>query len=125
MPATNLLAPVTKPGICPLRDERFELRTKALGCDCSTTTLLSVIVTVVCTCVALLLLYGIGLAIARLNAVYGTGAFRGWETEVLDDCTRQGRSWMRGKTLSERLHRPDFSRRSEQMETTERSRLLP
>lgn len=125
MPASNLLDPVTKPGICPLRDERFELRTKALGCGCSTTTLLSVIVTVFCTCAALLLLYGIGLAIARLNEVYGTGAYRGWKTEIQDDGSRKGSSWMRGKTLRERLHRPDFSKRSEQVETTERSRLLP
>lgn len=113
--------------MCPSLDERFELRTKALGCGCSTTTLLSVIVTVFSTIVALLMLYAIFLGIRALNQIYGTGARRGWEIEVLDDGSKKGKPWARpswAKTVKSSLHRQDLSARSEQEERTERSRLL-
>ncbi|CAL3962224.1 unnamed protein product [Diplocarpon coronariae] len=37
----QLLAPFSKPYICPLSTERWELRTKALGCNISTITILA------------------------------------------------------------------------------------
>lgn len=43
------LAPLYDEKICPAKQERWELRTRPLGCDCSTTTTISVIVSVVGT----------------------------------------------------------------------------
>ena len=128
IPASSLLQPVWKANICPLQHERFELRTKALGCGCSTTTLLSIIVTVFATIVALALLYGIGLAILGLNRAFGTGTWRGIEVEIKDDGIRTEHQWRRNTWSSKlaslfgksRLH----SDRSEQEQITERSRLL-
>lgn len=127
MPATSLLDPVFKADICPSSQERFELRTKTLGCGCSTTTLLSVIVTVVSTLVALLILYAILVCTRALNQVYGTGARRGWEIEVFDDGTMKGQPWARPswtRTFKSWFHHKDLTASSEQEERTERSRLL-
>lgn len=124
---TSLLDPVFKTDVCPFHRERFELRTRALGCGCSTTTLLSVIVTVVSTIVALLVLYAIFLGVRALDRIYGTGARRGWEIEVLDDGSMKGKPWARPswtRTVKSSLHRQDLSARSEQEDRTERSRLL-
>jgi hypothetical protein len=125
VPATSLLDPVFKADVCPASQERFELRTKTLGC--STTTLLSVIVTVVSILVALLILYAILVCTRALNQVYGSGTQRGWEIEVLDDGTMKGKPWARPSwttTLRSWFHRKDLTARSEQEERTERSRLL-
>jgi hypothetical protein len=127
VPATSLLDPVFKADVCPASQERFELRTKTLGCGCSTTTLLSVIVTVVSILVALLILYAILVCTRALNQVYGSGTQRGWEIEVLDDGTMKGKPWARQSwttTLRSWFHRKDLTARSEQEERTERSRLL-
>jgi hypothetical protein len=127
VPATSLLDPVFNADVCPASQERFELRTKTLGCGCSTTTLLSVIVTVVSTLVALLILYAILVCTRALNQVYGTGTQCGWEIEVLDDGTMKGKPWARPSwttTLRSWFHRKDLTARSEQEERTERSRLL-
>ena len=128
MPASSLIDPVFKTDICPSSQDRFELRTRTLGCGCSTTTLLSVIVTVVSTLVALLILYAILVCIRAFNQVYGTGARRGWEIEVLDDGTLKGKPWARpswSTTFQSWFHRRDLTAHSEQEERTERSRLLP
>jgi hypothetical protein len=127
VPATSLLDPVFKADVCPASQERFELRTKTLGCGCSTTTLLSVIVTVVSTLAALLILYAILVCTRALNQVYGTGTRRGWEIEVLDDGTMKGKPWARPswtREIRSLFHRKDLTARSEQEERTERSRLL-
>ncbi|KXT11140.1 hypothetical protein AC579_4939 [Pseudocercospora musae] len=87
VPANSLLDPVSQHGICPLASARFELRTKTLGCGCSTATLLSVIVTVFATIAALLLLYAIGLALKNLNPYLGSGQTAGWQIEVKHDGT--------------------------------------
>ena len=58
VPVSSLLQPMSDAKTCPSRGERFELRTKALGCGCSTTTFLSIVVTVFATIAALLLIYG-------------------------------------------------------------------
>ena len=110
-----------------MRDERFELRTKALGCGCSTTTLLSIIVTVFATILALALLYGFAILFYKFNHNFGTGTWRGVEVEVKDDGTRSERQWKRtepGKRLPF-LHRIGLgSKKSEQEQITERTRLL-
>lgn len=127
MPASSLIDPVFKADICPSSQDRFELRTRTLGCGCSTTTLLSVIVTVVSTLVALLILYAILVCTRNLDQIYGTGARRGWEIEVLDDGTLKGKPWARpswSTTFQSWFHRRDLTARSEQEERTERSRLL-
>ncbi|KXT02264.1 hypothetical protein AC578_5064 [Pseudocercospora eumusae] len=128
VPANSLLDPVSNHGICPLDSERFELRTKALGCGCSTTTLLSVIVTVFATIAALLLLYGIGLALKNLNPYLGSGQTAGWQIEVKDDGTRVAHDWYRGR-FRQWIHsfwkpKANLSKQSEQEAVTERSRLL-
>lgn len=125
MPVTNLLDPVLKSNTCPLAQERFELRTKTLGCGCSTATFLSVTVTVLSTIVALLTMYAILVCVRSANRVYGTGSRRGWEIEVLDDGSMNGKPCPRARKLTSLFHRKDLSTRSEQEETTERSRLLP
>lgn len=107
--------------------ERYELRTKALGCGCSTTTLLSVIVTVFATIAALALLFGIGWIIAKTNPFLGSGTYKGTEVEVKADGTRDVRGWERDnwrKWLYRVFARPDLKNHSEQEEVTERSRLL-
>ncbi|EMC94230.1 hypothetical protein BAUCODRAFT_94432 [Baudoinia panamericana UAMH 10762] len=123
---TNLLAPVSHPDVCPLRSERFELRTKALGCGCSTTTLLSVIVTVFATIAALALLYGIGLLLLQINQAFGTGSWNGIEIEVKDDGTRHERQWRRSNAFTSFFRRMTLkaTKESEQEQMTERSRLL-
>ncbi|KAK4501752.1 hypothetical protein PRZ48_007561 [Zasmidium cellare] len=127
VPVSSLVDPVSNGAICPLSSERFELRTKALGCGCSTTTLLSVIVTVFATIAALALLFGIGWFIKRVNPVLGSGTYKGTEIEVKDDGTRDIRQWERDnwrKWLYRIFARPDLKHHSEQEEVTERSRLL-
>ncbi|KAK6404800.1 hypothetical protein LTR95_018828 [Oleoguttula sp. CCFEE 5521] len=122
VPANGLLDPVSNADICPLRDERFELRTKALGCGCSTTSLLAVLITILATIAGLLTLYGIVKLLLKLNEAYGTGAWRGWEVEVKDDGAREGKPWSRSKKGSWFGH--NLSKRSEQDEVTARTRLL-
>lgn len=127
IPASSLLEPVSNAKVCPLKAERFELRTKALGCGCSTTTILSIIVTVFATIVALVLLYGIGIVICKINSTFGTGTWRGIEFEIKDDGTRTERQWKRPEPSKQPsiLRRIGLgSKNSEQERITERTRLL-
>jgi len=126
VPAGSLLGPISSANACPLQDERFELRTRAFGCGCSTTTLLSIIVTVFATIAACLLLFGIGLAIKHFNRAFGIGSWNGWEIEIKDDGIRHGRQWRKsnGFTVFRRYLTPKVARESEQDQATERSRLL-
>ena len=129
VPASSLLEPITNSHICPSRNERFELRTRALGCGCSTTTLLSVIVTVFATIVALGVLYGIGVLVYKANSTFGTGTWRGIEVEIKDDGTKTEKQWKRSSDsrLAKLFGRSGFnpkSSKSEQEQVTERTRLL-
>ena len=128
VPTSSLLEPLSNAKTCPLRDERFELRTKALGCGCSTTTLLSIVVTSFATIVALIVLYGVFMAVYRMNRTFGTGTWRGVEVEIKDDGTRIRRPWrsgnMRSKIASVFSWTGHPSNKSEQEQLTERSRLL-
>lgn len=45
----GILGPIWNPAVCPISDERWELRAKGLGCKVSTLTFLSVLVTILAT----------------------------------------------------------------------------
>lgn len=45
----GLLAPIWKPNVCPISDERWELRAKGLGCKVSTFTFLSLLAGILAT----------------------------------------------------------------------------
>lgn len=45
----GILGPIWNPGVCPISDERWELRAKGLGCKVSTLTFLSVLVAILAT----------------------------------------------------------------------------
>ncbi|KAK3110154.1 hypothetical protein LTR53_015847 [Teratosphaeriaceae sp. CCFEE 6253] len=126
VPTTNLLKPISDAQVCPLRAERYELRTKALGCGCSTTTLLSVLVTVLATIVGLVLLGLIGYVLSFINQAFGTGTWNGVEVEVKDDGTRDEREWRRSNAVSSFIRRTTLkaTTESEQEQVTERTRLL-
>ena len=127
IPVSSLLEPVTNAKVCPTKNERFELRTKALGCGCSTTTLLSIIVTIFATIVAILLLYAVGILIYKFNNTFGTDTWRGIEVQFKDDGSRTERQWKRKKPskLTSFFGRlASSSKKSEQDQITERTRLL-
>ena len=100
VPTTNLLKPVVDAHVCPLRGERFELRTKALGCGCSTTTLLSIIVTIFATIAALALLTGVVAALFKFNQTFGTGSWNGWEVKYEDDGSKEEHQWRRSNRVT-------------------------
>ncbi|KAF1812410.1 hypothetical protein P152DRAFT_34848 [Eremomyces bilateralis CBS 781.70] len=92
--AVPLLAPVTNPSICPSSNERFELRTRALGCGCSTTTFLSITVTIAATIAALLIGYAISWCAKGI--VRGRkAASAGWEVCVDENGERVQGVWER------------------------------
>ena len=129
IPTSGILEPVTNKNVCPLKDERFELRTKPFGCGCSTTTLLTAIVTVFATIIAFGVLSAIGVFLLKLNRDFGSGTWRGTELEIKEvSSTRIERQWKRGGWLPESIRsifrRRDFKTQSEQDLMTERSRLL-
>lgn len=129
VPVSSLLQPISDSKTCPSRDERFELRTRALGCGCSTATFLSIVVTVFATIAALALLYGIAVLLGRLNGVFGTGSWRGLELEVKEDGSRVEKEWKRHPWTEKltAIFRTDPARspdKSEQELVTERTRLL-
>lgn len=120
VPASNLLQPIVKHDICPVSSERFELRTRALGCGCSTTTLLSILVTIPATLVAAALLYLAYRLVLKLNTAYGTGTYGGVE---LIPQSHQTKPWRRSTSI----FWPKFrsrARSSEQDLITERTRLM-
>lgn len=128
IPTTGILEPITRRGVCPWANERYELRTKTFGCACSTTTLLSIIVTIFATLAAFALLYVFGILVWRLNKTLGTGSWGGVEVELKSDGARVERQWYRGGWLSKLKTKSRQSRLhgdlSEQDIKTERSRLL-
>jgi hypothetical protein len=76
------------------QDERWELRTRTFGCNCSTTSFLVSLITVFSTIAALILLYLLVKAVKWLRVAWrGRGA--GWELHVEDDGKRWGHIWIR------------------------------
>ena len=126
VPTSTLLKPLSHPNTCPLAAERFELRTKALGCGCSTTTLLSVVVTVFATIIALAVLYVLGLGVASVSRKALLGSWSGWELEIEDDASRRGHAWRRSNGLTRFFRRRQLAltAESEQERMTERTRLM-
>lgn len=89
-----LLSPIRHAHICPLTrpSERYELRTRGLGCQVSTITLLTSIVTIFSTIAALLVFYGLWKLIKVI--VWSVWAKKGgWKVEEFD-----GESGMRERT---------------------------
>jgi len=82
VPANSLLDPVWNEDICPHWAERWELRTKTLGCYCSTITLFTALITILCTIVGLVILYGLWRVMCWTNRIWGTGSWGGTELRV-------------------------------------------
>ncbi|KAL7276703.1 hypothetical protein RUND412_000284 [Rhizina undulata] len=59
VPAPNGLLSVTNPNICPLRSDRFELRTGTLGCGVSAATAFTAIFSVLITLAVVAAIYAI------------------------------------------------------------------
>ncbi|KAI5200262.1 hypothetical protein E4T39_05793 [Aureobasidium subglaciale] len=78
--------------LCPLASERYELRTRTLGCNCSTTTFLSVIVTIFCTIAVLLLISGVLWLLKWWGRTFRSG---GWEIVVEEDGRVREGTWRR------------------------------
>ena len=100
VPANSLLDPIKNPDICPHWAERWELRTKPLGCYCSTITLFSVLVTILCTAVGLVILFGIFRSVQWIDRVWGVGAWEGWSLKVDESGRARGSTWHRSKRRS-------------------------
>jgi hypothetical protein len=67
----SILAPIRSESICPLGwQERWELRTKAFGCRCSTMTVMSVMVAVISTLCGILLLWAIAKGGKRMVRIW-------------------------------------------------------
>ncbi|KAF2153502.1 hypothetical protein K461DRAFT_278314 [Myriangium duriaei CBS 260.36] len=108
VPVTTLFDPVRNPDICPHWAERWELRTKALGCGCSTLTLLAVLITIVCTIAGLVILLGLYKVVVSMNRVWGFGALGGHYLELDDDNDNDRREgiWLRSRWwLPKWIHR--------------------
>ena len=79
-PFLPILAPIRNPDICPHWSERWDLRTKGLGCHVSTVTFLTCIISIVST----LLVLGLGWASFKLGK-FCWGRWkrreRGWQWE--------------------------------------------
>jgi len=95
VPASTLFDPIGNSEICPLGLERWELRTKALGCGCSTTTLLAILITIVCTIVGLFVLYGVWIVLKWVNRIWGPGSYGGWYLEIDDNGSKTEGVWIR------------------------------
>jgi len=99
---STLLAPIQHDDICPFPwQERWELRTKPFGCNCSTTTFLAALITCLSTLVALFVLWSslkiLGWCFKACRGVRG-----GWELRVVGDEERRvGRIWVRKRTWKE------------------------
>jgi hypothetical protein len=132
VPAANLLSPISKPLICPIRDERFELRTNGLGCGCSTFTFLSIVVTVFATIVALLVAWALLKGVRVAWRTFVSGSWRGTRFEFVEDGKGwEVGEWKRGswvgslrKAVGWKRKEGGDSKRSEQDRLTERTRLL-
>jgi len=120
----NLFSPIRKASICPLWQERWELRTSTFGCNCSTTTFLVALITCAATLVSLVLLWGTVKALTwTLIAIRQSRA--GWALEEDQDGERTEGPWIREpktwtswlKTKFTRSQTPDpFDREVEEQE---------
>lgn len=120
----TILAPMSYPSICPFPwQERWELRTKPFGCNCSTTTFIAALITCVSTLVSLLILISL-LRCLRWSFRACRGLRGGWEVKIVDEPDgerRIGRIWIRRRSWREWWRR---LRRNEDEVITERTRLL-
>jgi hypothetical protein len=75
--AIPLLAPLTDPDICPYWNERWEVRTRTLGCHVSTITFLTAVGSVLGTLVFLGLVWGL-VKMGRWGRKVWRGREEGW-----------------------------------------------
>ena len=95
----GLLAPIKYKNICPFPwQERWELRARPFGCNCSTTTLLTGVFTFLSTIAGLLVLVGLVKFIALVWTTVRGG--EGFELEVEGE-RRWGHPWNRTRTWKE------------------------
>lgn len=93
--------------ICPTYDDRWDLRTRTLGCHVNTLTVVTCIVTVVCTLLGLLLVTSLWNVLAWCFAPL-RGNSGGWEVVKLDQERVEaaglvGRPWQRKREWRRRL----------------------
>ncbi|KAG8627954.1 hypothetical protein KVT40_003827 [Elsinoe batatas] len=113
VPASSIWNPVRYPDICPHWSERWELRTKTLGCNCSSITFLAVLITILCTIAGLVVLYGLAKVVAWINRVWGAGARGGWYLQIDDVGNRQEGLWLRRKWWLPRFFQSKSSKLSD------------
>lgn len=75
----QILAPIWQPDICPDGSESWEIRTKSLGCHCSTITLLTCIISVLSTFVVIGFVAMGGKAARGLQDLWATRADEWWK----------------------------------------------
>jgi hypothetical protein len=93
-----ILAPVTNPDVCPFWDERWEVRTRPLGCYVSTITFLTCLGSVFGTLLVLLLMVGISRGVRFMGRVW-RGREEGW-WRLYDrnwNCRPSWRIWRGGR----------------------------
>ena len=112
----GLLAPIWNPKICPIHDERWELRAKGLGCKVSTLTFLSVLISVLATVVVVLWLWA-----ARKVWIWLPWRWRKDRLGYWDLRARLGEAWTRFWTWGNNAQRKDLS---ESQDEGEHTRLL-
>jgi len=95
VPVSTLLDPIRNERVCPHWSDRWELRTRTLGCGCSTLTILAILITIAATIAALSLLFGLYKILAWINSFWGTGAVGGYYIELTDDTNRSEGAWIR------------------------------
>ena len=76
-----------------MQDERWELRTKAFGCNCSTTTFLAVLISILSTMGALIFLW-ILWKLVRAIWLSIRAPRGGWKIEVIEEV--DGEHWKQG-----------------------------
>lgn len=103
---STILSPINNPHICPFPwQERYELRTRPFGCNCSTTSFLVALITCVSTLVGALVLWGLVKLLIALWRVLRAGS-TGYELVILEEEERhnvKGRVWRRGGSWMEWL----------------------
>lgn len=89
-----LVHPVPSAAMCPTYDDRWDLRTHALGCHVNTLTVFASFITVLCTLVGLVMLWGFVRVGAWMGTTFDTTS-HGWQIETGDDGARREGVWRR------------------------------
>jgi hypothetical protein len=121
-----ILAPFTNPSICPLAHgrERWELRTRPLGCNCSTITFLTSVISVIATLTAILLLI-LATWVGKWGLRRWRGRGKGWWRIWSKDWWASEGGWFKWSWRWKLTHRKGDERRDGQDgEASEQNPLL-